>query len=122
MSRAIKLPETRESVTHKCHVGNYTLHLTVGLTPDGQPAEIFCKGSKEGSTLSGMVASFCRSFSLALQYGLPLDKAIGKFKGMRFEPCGQTDNPDIPQAESIPDYIVRFIEMTWSQDHASSKA
>ena len=116
MSRAIKLPETRRSLTHKVILAGHRLHITIGMTADGRPAELFVKTSKQGSTLNGLIAAFCRSFSLALQYGLPLSKAITKFKGMRFEPAGSTDNPQIPEAASIPDYVVRFIEHTWPQE------
>ena len=32
-----------------------------------------------------------------------------KFAYMRFEPRGATDNPEIPQAHSIPDYVARWL-------------
>ena len=109
------LPETRSSVTHKFCVGNHEGYLTVGLHADGRPGEIFIKMSKEGSTMSGMCQAFCRAFSLALQYGLTLEDAVVRFKGMRFEPMGMTSNPDIPQASSIVDYVARFLELNFGQ-------
>ena len=104
------LPSTRESITHKFSVGNHEGYLTVGLHPDGTPGEIFLKMSKEGSTLSGMCQSFSRAFSLSLQYGLTVEDAVVRFKGMRFEPMGRTNNPDIPHASSLVDYIARYLE------------
>ncbi len=104
------LPPTRHSVTHKFCIMGHEGYLTVGLFEDGQPGEIFIKMSKEGSTLSGLVQGFCRAFSLAMQYGLPLDEAIARFKGMRFEPMGHTSNPDIPECLSIIDYVARYLE------------
>lgn len=104
------LPNTRSSITHKFAVGGHEGYLTVGLHPDGRPGEIFLKMSKEGSTMSGMCQAFCRAFSLSLQYGLSVEEAVMRFKGMRFEPMGMTSNPDIPEAMSIPDYIARFLE------------
>lgn len=104
------LPPTRDSVTHKFAIGGHEGYLTVGLYPDGRPGEIFLKMAKEGSTLSGMCQAFCRAFSLSLQHGLDLEDATLRFKGMRFEPMGQTSNPDIPQAESIVDYIAMYLE------------
>src|SRR5690606_3672336 len=85
-------------------------YLTVGLHPDGSPGEIFVKIAKEGSTISGLVQGFCRAFSIALQYGLPVEEAVERFKGMRFEPMGPTTNPAIPEASSILDYVARFLE------------
>ena len=32
-----------------------------------------------------------------------------KFAYMRFEPRGATENPEIPQAHSIPDYVARWL-------------
>ena len=104
------LPTTRRSVTHKFRIMGHEGYLTLGLFDDGHPGEIFVKMAKEGSTLSGLVQGFCRAFSLALQYGLPLREAVRRFKDMRFEPMGATSNPDIPEVKSIIDYVARYLE------------
>lgn len=105
------LPTTRNAITHKFSVARHEGYLTIGLYEDGRPGEIFLKMAKEGSTLKGFCQAFCRAFSLALQYGLTVDDAVARFKGMRFEPMGPTSNPDIPMAESIVDYIARYMEL-----------
>jgi ribonucleoside-diphosphate reductase alpha chain len=107
------LPETRSSITHKFAVAGHEGYLTVGLHADGRPGEIFIKMSKAGSTLSGMCQAFTRAFSLAMQFGLSLDDACSRFKGMRFEPMGLTQNPEIPEASSIIDYVARYLELTF---------
>ena len=89
--------------------------VSVGLFDDGTPGEVFVKMSKEGSTLSGLMQAFCRAFSLALQYGLPLDEAVRRFKDMRFEPMGTTSNPDVPEAKSIIDYVARYLEVQFCE-------
>lgn len=109
------LPVTRESLTHKFQIMGYEGYLTIGLFEDGRPGEVFIKMSKEGSTLSGMVQAFCRAFSLSLQYGLPLEEAVRRFKGMRFEPMGTTNNPDVPEAQSIVDYVARYMEIEFGR-------
>lgn len=105
------LESTREAVTHKFSVGGHEGYLTIGLYPDGTPGEIFIKIAKAGSALSGMCQAFCRAFSLAMQFGLTVDEACQRFKGMRFEPLGMTSNPDIPEAASIVDYVARYLEI-----------
>lgn len=105
------LPPVRDSITHKFQIMGHEGYLTIGLFDDGRPGEIFIKMAKEGSTLSGLVQGFCRAFSLALQYGLPVEEAVKRFKHMRFEPLGHTSNPDIPEASSIIDYVARYIEL-----------
>lgn len=107
------LPNTRESVTHKFAIARHEGYLTIGLYSDGRPGEIFIKMSKEGSTISGMCQAFCRAFSLALQHGLSVEDAVSRFKGMRFEPLGPTSNPEIPEAQSIVDYVARYLEMQY---------
>ena len=108
------LDVTRQSLTHKFAIGNHEGYLTVGLYDDGAPGEIFIKMSKEGSTISGMVQAFCRAFSLSLQYGLSIEEAVERFRGMRFEPMGMTSNPKIPHASSVVDYVARFLEMEFA--------
>ncbi len=108
------LPTTRDSLTHKFQVAGHEGYLTIGLYPDGRPGEIFIKISKEGSAISGMCQAFCRAFSLALQYGLTVEEAVVRFKGMRFEPMGATSNPDIPEASSLVDYVARYLELEFA--------
>ncbi len=111
MNHRSVLPTTRDSVTHKFSISGHEGYLTVGLFEDGQPGELFIKISKEGSTLSGLIQGFCRAFSLALQYGLSLEDAVDRFRGMRFDPMGSTSNPDIPQCSSVLDYVARYLEL-----------
>ncbi|MHC5114240.1 MAG: TSCPD domain-containing protein [Planctomycetota bacterium] len=105
------LPSTRRSTTHKFAVAGHEGYLTIGLFEDGTPGEIFIKMSKEGSTLSGLIQGFCRAFSLALQYGLTVQDAVDRFIGMRFDPMGPTNNPEIPEATSILDYVARYLDL-----------
>ena len=116
------LNETRSSVTHKFVINGHEGYLTVGLFHDGQPGEIFVKIAKEGSTLSGLIQGFCRAFSLALQYGLPLQAAVDRFRGMKFEPSGATGNPEIPTASSVLDYVARFLECEFIEKPAERYA
>jgi ribonucleoside-diphosphate reductase alpha chain len=44
---------------------------------------------------------------------VPLKSLIEKFAHTRFEPSGFTKNPDIPIAKSLPDYIFRWLGMTF---------
>ena len=110
------LPAQRDSITHKFAIMGHEGYLTIGLFKNGQPGEIFIKMSKAGSTLGGLVQAYCRAFSLALQFGLPLHEAVNRFKGMRFEPMGHTSNPEIPEALSIVDYVARYIELHFLND------
>jgi len=104
-----RLPATRASVTHKFSIEGHEGYLTAGLYEDGKPGEIWLTMAKEGSTLSGMMDAFATSISIALQYGVPLRDLVNKFSHMRFEPSGRTENSEIPVAQSIVDYIFRWM-------------
>ncbi len=104
-----KLPDTRQSITHKFSVAGHDGYITVGLYQDGNPGEVFITMAKEGSTLSGVMDSFALAISIALQYGVPLKTYVDKFQHVRFEPSGWTTNREIPQAKSIIDYIFRWL-------------
>lgn len=111
-----RLPDTRESVTHKFSIAGHEGYLTVGLFDDGKPGEIFITMSKEGSTLSGMMDSFATMVSISLQYGVPLTDLVRKFSRTRFEPFGMTGNPELPMAQSIIDYIFRWLRLKFLPD------
>jgi ribonucleoside-diphosphate reductase alpha chain len=104
-----KLPDERESITHKFSIGGHEGYITVGKYEDGSPGEIFITMAKEGSTISGLMDSFATMTSLALQHGVPLQLLVDKFTHMRFEPSGFTKNSEIPMAKSIMDYIFKWL-------------
>ena len=48
-----KLPDERQSITHKFSIGGHEGYITVGMYEDGTPGEVFISMAKEGSTISG---------------------------------------------------------------------
>ncbi len=104
-----KMSDTRTSVTHKFSIEGHDGYITVGLYDDGTPGEIFLSMAKQGSTVSGLMEAFGRAISYALQYGVPIQDLVRNFSHMRFEPMGRTENRDIPMAQSIIDYVFRWL-------------
>jgi ribonucleoside-diphosphate reductase alpha chain len=116
--RRERLPDTRNSKTHKFSIAGHEGYLTVGLyekvnendpREKGRPGELFINMAKEGSTIGGLMDAFGTAISMSLQYGVPLEVLVNKFSHMRFEPMGHTKNPDIRIAKSIIDYIFRWL-------------
>jgi ribonucleoside-diphosphate reductase alpha chain len=64
-----KLPEERNSLTHKFSVAGHEGYITVGMYAGGRPGEVFIKMAKEGSTLSGVMDGLALSLSIGLRYG-----------------------------------------------------
>ena len=108
-----KLPRTRVSKTFEFRVADCKGFVTVGEYDDGRPGEIFVRVSKQGSTLAGIMDAFAISISHGLQYGVPLRSFVEAFTGMRFEPAGMTDDPDIRIANSLMDYLFRRLAIEY---------
>jgi ribonucleoside-diphosphate reductase alpha chain len=108
-----KLPRTRSSRTFEFRVADCKGFVTVGEYEDGRPGEIFVRVSKQGSTLAGIMDAFAISVSHGLQYGVPLRSFVEAFTGMRFEPAGMTDDPDIRIANSLMDYLFRKLAVMY---------
>jgi len=118
-----KLPDERNSITHKFSIAGHEGYITVGLYDDGTPGEVFISMAKEGSTISGLMDSFATAISYALQYGVPLKFFVDKFSHVRFEPSGWTGNQQIPYAKSIMDYIFRWLGARFlGPEHAATEA
>jgi ribonucleoside-diphosphate reductase alpha chain len=108
-----KLPKRRPSQTTSFTVGGAEGYMTSSSYPDDGLGEVFLKMSKQGSTLAGVMDAFSVAISIALQYGVPLEKYVEKFTNMRFEPAGMTDDPDIRMAASVVDYIFRRLALDY---------
>ena len=112
-----KMPRERESITHKFSIAGHEGYITAGKYEDGTIGEIFLTDiGKEGSTLRGMLNAFATAISIGLQYGVPLETFVRKFSYMRFDPEGITNNPEIPFAKSMPDYIMRWLGSRFIDD------
>lgn len=105
-----RLPDTRESITHKFSVCGTEGYIIVGLYEDGKPGEVFIKVAKEGSTLGGLMDGIGVLTSMCLQHGVPVSTLAAKMSQTRFEPSGHTTNPELREASSLLDYIFRWLE------------
>jgi ribonucleoside-diphosphate reductase alpha chain len=108
-----RLPDERRAWTHKFSIAGHEGYITVGEYEDGTPGELFVVMAKEGSVVSGLMDSFATAVSICLQYGVPLKVLVNKFSHTRFDPYGFTNNPHIPIAKSISDYIFRWLALKY---------
>lgn len=106
-----RLPDERESITHKFEIGGHEGILTAGKYEDGRLGELFLMIHKEGSVVSGLANCLSIAVSVALQYGVPLETFVEKFAFQKFEPSGWTKNKQIRQAHSIVDYVFRYLAL-----------
>jgi len=105
-----KLPNTRNAIINKFEVAGHEGYIAVGLYDDGTPGETFIDMSKEGTTVKGLMDTIGILTSMALQYGVPLETLVKKFRHQKFEPYGLVrGHPDIHTADSPIDYIFNFL-------------
>jgi ribonucleoside-diphosphate reductase alpha chain len=113
--RRRRLPDTRDSRTHKFEVGGHEGYIIIGMFDDGTPGEVFINMSKEGSTIGGLMDTIGIMLSMSLQSGVPLSSLVRKFEHSNFEPSGFTRHPKIKRASSIIDYIVRYLDIEFGE-------
>jgi ribonucleoside-diphosphate reductase alpha chain len=51
--------------------------------------------------------------SIALQYGIPLEKLVEKFQHVRFEPSGMTNDSSVPMATSFFDLLFKKLALKY---------
>lgn len=99
----------------KTHVGEHSVHLTVGEYPDGRPCEIFLTIGRDGSDVRAWAGAFSKMVSLALQYGMPLDRVIEACEFTQFEPRGIVDGHSrVKMCASIVDLVARILGVTYA--------
>jgi len=108
-----RMPRSRVSRTMEFRVADCKGFVTIGEYADGRPGELFIRVSKQGSTLAGIMDAFAIAVSHGLQYGVPLRSYVDAFVGMRFEPAGMTDDPELRIANSLMDYLFRRLALEY---------
>jgi ribonucleoside-diphosphate reductase alpha chain len=119
-AKRLRLPDTRSSITHKFNISGHEGYVIVGLFENNLPGEVFLKVAKEGSTVRGLMDTIGVLTSLALQYGIPVEALAEKFEFARFEPSGWSSNVEIGHANSITDYLFRWLGCQFSAEYRKS--
>jgi ribonucleoside-diphosphate reductase alpha chain len=120
--RRHRMPDERHAITHKITIGDHEGYVTVGEYANGQPGEVFVHISKEGSTVSGLMDAVGALTSVALQSGVPIETLVRKFSHTRFEPSGWTRSSDIGFANSILDYVFRWMGLHYLPESSADVA
>ena len=103
--------QIRNGITTRVNIGGMSGYIVANWTDEDDGVfEVFVHGfGKMGSVVQGWTDAFAIMLSLGLQNGLHLETFAPLLVQMKFEPKGETDNPDIPECHSIPDYIAQWL-------------
>jgi ribonucleoside-diphosphate reductase alpha chain len=113
------LPSDIAGSRHRFEVSGCKGYIMMNEYPDGTLGEVFLKLGKTGSTVAGLIDGFTQLLSLALQYGVPLDKMIRSFVHTKFDPAGMTDNPQIRFTDSLYDYLFKILDIKYYEGRNS---
>jgi len=107
-----KLEDERTGKSHSVLIGQSKLYIQTGEYPDGSIGEIFLKLDKQGGELRAYdVLATC--ISIGLQHGVPVEDYVKHLKFQRMEPQGVTDDFVIPIADSISDYLGKWLQINY---------
>jgi ribonucleoside-diphosphate reductase alpha chain len=110
----LSLPDDIETLRHGFRIGAHKGYFHLGLDPvKNTPIELFIRMARFGSTVGGLLDCYATLFSKALQYGIPMEDLISHMEGSKFPPSGFTQNENIRSADSIMDYIAKFIRLNF---------
>ena len=112
-SRRRHMPTNCTAKRHRFEIGGHKGYILISEYEDGTPGEVFLRFGKSGSTMNGLIDAFTQQLSIALQFGIPLDKLIRSFVNTKFEPAGFTRNPHIGFAQSLVDYLFKFLDVSY---------
>lgn len=113
VSRTHSLPRRRGGHTTAVSIGGEEFCLTANAAADGTLGEIFIRWGKHGTPAAGLLDLYAGALSMALRHQVPLADLIRSGLGLRFVPAGRTNDPDIPRAGSIADYVSRRLALDW---------
>ena len=103
---ALDRPSELFGVTRRVYTGRGNLYVTVNMSEDGKPFELFAALGKAGGNDSAMAEAVSRMVSLTLRSGIDPRESIEQLKGI-------TDVPAWNEGElirSVPDAIANVLE------------
>jgi hypothetical protein len=90
-------------------IGGQTVSAYLTLDDDGRPWAVHATVGKAGSDLGSYLGVVCAAATVCLRAGVPLSAVMRKWRGQRFEPCGETGDELAPECTSVVDYLARSI-------------
>jgi ribonucleoside-diphosphate reductase alpha chain len=107
------LPRRRGGHTTSVIIDGERLHITASQRADGTLGEVFVRWGKQGSSTSGLLDSYTMALSAGLLHHVPLAELLRPGLDLLFTPNGHTDDPEIPRARSVVDYLARRLAIDW---------
>jgi ribonucleoside-diphosphate reductase alpha chain len=108
-----QLPRRRRGFTTAVTIGGEAFVLIANENADGTLGEVFIRHGKHGTGGAGLMDMFATVLSVGLAHRVPLAELLRPGLGLHFTPSGHTDDPEIPRARSVVDYLARRLAIDW---------
>ena len=103
-----KLSEIRYGLTKKATKCGMKYYVTVNFYEDNNPAEVFVRIAKEGSTIAGFIEALAITISIAWQYGVPWEVLYTKYLHQIFEPRDDENSSLVDAIGGTIDEIIKI--------------
>ncbi|GGK97910.1 hypothetical protein Ppa06_66270 [Planomonospora parontospora subsp. parontospora] len=104
-------PNGRHGMTRRFEVGGAQGYLITSMAADGTLTEVMVRLGKHGSTLAGLADALHHTVNLGLRHGAPVVEVIQALLDAAYDPRGMTNDPEVPTASSITDYVARRLAL-----------
>jgi hypothetical protein len=107
------MPRRRAGHTTAVTIGGERFSITANGGEDDTLGEVSIQWGKQGTAGAGLMDVYAVALSVGLQHRVPLADLIRDGLDLYFMPNGRTDDPEIPRARSVVDYVARRLAIDW---------
>ncbi|MFC7344981.1 vitamin B12-dependent ribonucleotide reductase [Saccharopolyspora griseoalba] len=104
------VPRVRRGYRCDVSIGGVSFEITINATGE-QLVEVDLQHAKHGTFGHGMSSAVVVLLNEALRHGMPIEAFVQRFLHTTFEPAGITDDPEVPRASSVMDYLAHRIAL-----------
>jgi ribonucleoside-diphosphate reductase alpha chain len=108
-----QLSRRRGGFTTAVTIGGEAFVVVANQDADGALGEVFIRHGKHGTGGAGLMDVFATALSVGLAHRVPLAELLRPGLDLHFTPSGHTDDPEIPRARSVVDYLSRRLAIDW---------
>jgi len=101
------MPRRAAGVTSQFLIDGVSGRLATAATPGGELTHVELRIGKHGGTLAGLTDALSTAITTALHAGAPTATFIDALRHTRYDPAGTTNDPDLPYATSLGDYLAQ---------------
>lgn len=109
------VPRRAAGVTSQFMIGGVPGHLMTAAAASGVLTHVDLRMGKHGSTLAGLTDALSTAITTGLRGGAPTVVFVDELRHTRYVPAGPTNDPELPHATSLGDYLAQHLHLNHPQ-------